>query len=436
MTRIFPLPASALSWALYAILMITMSESTVQAFNYDESKVPDFTLPEALISESGQTITTPDQWNEIRRPELIQLFENHVYGRQPGSVPDAVYQQILFVPDALDGKATLREIRITFPSVSETFAMYLLLWTPNHGNSPFPGFVGLNFAGNHSTHLDTRIRLSSAWMRESNDGTVENHRATEASRGKAASRWPVELIISRGYALGTIYCGDIDPDFHDGFHNGVHGMFPEFMHADGSGKRPENAWGTIAGWSWGLSRALDYFTADPSMNHKKIAVIGHSRLGKTALWAGATDPRFALVVSNNSGCGGAALSRRAFGETVARINTAFPHWFCDGFKKFNDNENAIPVDQHQLMALIAPRPLYVASAEEDLWADPQGEFISLKLAAPVYQLLGKTPIFPAERPAINQPEMQDTGYHIRSGKHDINEYDWTQYLNFADKHLK
>ncbi|MCD8534935.1 MAG: hypothetical protein LR011_09160 [Verrucomicrobia bacterium] len=269
MTRIFPLPASALSWALYAILMITMSESTVQAFNYDESKVPDFTLPEALISESGQTITTPDQWNEIRRPELIQLFENHVYGRQPGSVPDAVYQQILFVPDALDGKATLREIRITFPSVSETFAMYLLLWTPNHGNSPFPGFVGLNFAGNHSTHLDTRIRLSSAWMRESNDGTVENHRATEASRGKAASRWPVELIISRGYALGTIYCGDIDPDFHDGFHNGVHGMFPEFMHADGSGKRPENAWGTIAGWSWGLSRALDYFAADPSMNHKK-----------------------------------------------------------------------------------------------------------------------------------------------------------------------
>jgi hypothetical protein len=307
--------------------------------------------------------------------------------------------------------------------------MTILIYLPARAKGPVPTFLTLNFRGNHTLHPDPAIRLPHSWVRGKVKGETENNRATEKGRGLAKSRWPVETILARGYALAAIYYGDIDPDFDDGWKNGVHALYPA------THKRKPEEWGSIATWAWGLSRAMDYLETDREIDHQRVAVMGHSRLGKTSLWAGASDPRFALVISNNSGCGGAALSRRAFGETVQRINTSFPHWFCDNFVKYNANENKCPVDQHQLIALIAPRPVYIASAVDDRWADPKGEFLSGLHANPVYQLYGLPGLPAKKQPPLDTPSMGSIGYHIRSGRHDVTKFDWAAYLKFADKHL-
>ncbi len=415
---------------LFSISSIVMAQSE---FNYDETNVPDYSLPPILSTENNLEITTVEQWESQRRPEILQLFGSQVYGKVPSQQVEVTFTEWEVDTNALSGKATRKQIIMRISGNHQSKVVHLLIYVPNNVTQPVPAFLGINFYGNHTIHPDPDIVMTASWVRNNDDFGVVDNRATEASRGVRKNRWPVEMIIDRGYALANVYYGDIDPDYDDGFQNGIHPLFyPEDQHT------PEpHEWGSISAWAWGLSRALDYLITDEDIAGDKVAVFGHSRLGKTSLWAGAYDTRFAMVISNDSGCGGAALSRRKFGETVQRINTAFPHWFCDNFTQYNDNEEQLPIDQHQLISLVAPRPVYVASADEDLWADPKGEYLSAYYASEVYELYDLEGLISQEPPNTDQPlKTTHVGYHRRMGKHDVTDYDWEQYLDFADLHLK
>ena len=398
--------------------------------NYDESLVPDYDLPDPLLTDDNQPVRNQNQWTQVRRTEIKRLFEQHVYGRVPDFKYEAGYIIRSVEPDALQGRATRKQVAVVLDKDRPELHIDMLLYIPNHVARPVPAFMGLNFYGNQAVHEDDGIRMSKRWMRPNENIGIKNNRATEQTRGVYAERWQVEKVIESGYAVVTAYCGDIDPDNYRMADQGVRSPASEV------GLQPvADEWGTIAAWAWGLGRMLDYLEKDDDINHERVAVIGHSRLGKAALWAGATDQRFAGVISNNSGAGGAALSRRKFGETVAVINTSFPHWFAGNFNAFNENERELPVDQHMLLSLVAPRPLYVASAEEDLWADPRGEFQSARHASPVYELFGVEGLPVSAIPEIDQPVMGTIGYHIRSGGHAVTAYDWEQYITFFNTHF-
>ncbi len=397
--------------------------------NYDENKVPQFVLPNVLETFNGKEVKTVKEWEDERRPELLDFFTQNVYGEIPGKLAITSFEIVEQSNDAIEGKAKRKQIELTFEKNGKELSFNVLLYLPKNVIKA-PVFIGYNFYGNHTVSSDTQIIVSDAWSRNNDSYGITNNQLDEQSRGASANSWAVEKMIDAGFGLATIYYGEVDPDKND-MTDGIHSLF----YTEGQKAPANNEWRSIAAWSWGLSRALDYLEMDADVDASKVIVFGHSRLGKAALWAGVTDQRFAAVISNNSGCGGAALSKRKFGETVWRINNNFPHWFCDNFKRYSNNEEQLPVDQHALLALIAPRPLYVASAEDDEWADPRGEFLSLHYATPVYQLYNKEGIKNIEMPGINQPIQNTTAYHIRTGKHAVTDFDWEQYIKWAKAQL-
>jgi hypothetical protein len=372
-------------------------------FKSDAPDMPVYNLPNLLTADDGRKIVTCDDWKRVRRPEILELFRKHVYGRVPATPYQKSFKVANEDPNAMDGAATLKQVDVTITAGEKSLTIHLALFVPNRVAKPVPTF--LLICNRSPENIDPTQKRKSEF-------------------------WPAEEVLARGYGIAAFYNADVDPDKNDGFKDGIHGLL------DG-GKRPPDAWGTIAAWAWGASRCMDYFETDKDVARNKVAVIGHSRGGKAALWAGAEDERFTIACSNDSGCGGAALSRRQSKEkeTVAKINKSFPHWFNETFKTYNGREEALPVDQHMLIALMAPRAVCVGSADQDLWADPRGEFMSIALAGPVYRLFGKQGLGESlKMPAIGESLHGDGAhYHIREGKHNLTLFDWKCYLDFADK---
>ncbi len=351
-------------------------------------------LPDLLTTGQSQANWRP------RREHLLELFREHIYGRRPDTAYDVSWTVTRTDRAAINGTATLKLIDITVAAGKRSLTFQLRLFSPNRSAKPAPAF--LLICNRNKQNIDYTRRLKRSF-------------------------WPVENLIANGFATAAFHNAALDPDYDDGFRNGIHRVLDR-------GVRGGAAWGTISAWAFGASRALDYLTADPDVNAKQVAVIGHSRGGKTALWAGAADERFALAISNDSGCTGAAPARRREGETVKAINDRFPHWFCSNYRQYNFCEDLLPVDQHMLIALMAPRAAYVASASEDAWADPVGEFLSVKAAEPAWGLFGDTPVMPRTPPPIETPvHGRRLGYHLRQGGHGLRDYDWEQYIAFARK---
>src|SRR5262245_39476026 len=384
----------------------------------DPDKLPAVKdLPDPLVLLDGTRVKTADDWAKKRRPELHRLFQHYMYGELPA--PRKVKAKVVHEDKkAFDGKATLREIAITMAPAPAP-PVYVLLVVPNERKGPAPVFVGMNFSGNHALVDDPKVRIPDCWMYPSKVGVVKN-RATEAGRGKAKDVWALDQAIARGYAVATFYNGDVDPDEKD--KRG--GLRPVLD--------PDQKAGTIAFWAWGVHRVIDHLVTRDELDPKRIIVVGHSRLGKTALLAAAFDERIALAIPHQAGCGGTAPSRGKVGESVARINASFPHWFNANFKKFNGRPEHLPFDQNALAALVAPRPVLFSNAVEDTWANPDGQFEVLKAAEPVYKLLKAGGLESHDRPAVGKLYAGTLGYFIREGPHSMTREDWKVFLDFAD----
>ena len=395
--------------------------------NYDPSLIPPYTLPDPLVAKDGTRIETVAQWETIRRQELLDLFRSEVYGYSPDRLAGQHYKVLDQEENIFVGLGRRVRVAIYYTDKEDKF-IDVQMFIPNHVEGPVPAFLMMNLQGNACINEMESIAYPDEKQRKGYDifGFPP--------RGMKRSRHPLELILSRGYAFITFSAQDVDPDFDDGYQNGV----TPYIYKKGQHFPEPDQWGAISEWAWAHSRIMDYLEeAQSGIDATRVAVAGHSRMGKTALWTVAQDRRFALAVSNCSGCTGAAISRRRIGQTVRQIQTTFPHWFCLNYIKYMDNEDALPVDQHELIALCAPRPVFVTSGSLDNWADQEGEFLGEVGAMPVYQLYGYQGLPTTEFPGVDKPVIGDRmGYHMHPGKHSMSGYDWVQYLDFADRYLK
>jgi hypothetical protein len=387
-------------------------------------------LPDPLVMRDGTKIATQADWEAKRKPELKALLQHYMYGH----IPPRPKSQEFKVGDArecLNGKALIRNVTIESTDPKTGHPLHVVLITPKDVKNP-PVFVGMNFCGNHTLLDDSQIPLPTGWVRNSCTG-AKDERATEEGRGSQKDVWNVDLIVDRGYALASFYSGDIDPDTPDL----ADGIGPTYF-KNGSEPAGDDP-GTIALWAWGFQRVVDLLVETPGLvDAQRIAIVGHSRNGKTALLAGAFDDRVALIIPHQAGCGGTAPSRTddPKAESVKRINTAFPHWFSDNFVAFGDDTSKLPFDQHCLLALCAPRPVLYSNAQEDQWANPNGQFEMLRAADPVYKLYGVEGLDPSAKPEIGKLTTSRLGYFLREGKHSMSREDWEVFLDYADVHLK
>jgi hypothetical protein len=411
---------------LAALVLCGRAGAQTQSANYDESKVGAYSLPDPLVFNTGKPVRNARDWKR-RREEILELFATNVYGHSPKAPKHIGFDVFDIDKTALGGKAIRKQVTIYFSTNKNGPREDVLIYIPTGARKPVPMILTLNFSGNQSVINDPGIKLPTIWDWK----THAKQKASEESRGHD-TEFEVEKTLARGYGFATICYQNIEPDFKGGY---VEGIRPLFFKPGQTEPAPDD-WGAIGAWAYGLSRAMDYLEEDKDVDAKRVAIMGHSRLGKTVLWAGAIDTRFAMVLSSCSGEGGASLVRRNYGETVTNLVDAFPYWFNANFQKYRDHADQLPVDAHELIALIAPRPVYVTGAEDDRWGDPKGEFLACVAAGPVYRLLGAQDLGTSEIPALNQPIMRKIGYHTRTGKHEVTDFDWDQFLTFADMHLR
>ncbi|ESQ83290.1 hypothetical protein AEAC466_13645 [Asticcacaulis sp. AC466] len=392
--------------------------------NFDEALAGGHVLPDPLVMRDGRPVTSARMWRVERRPELVALFEDTIFGVAPP--PPKQMRSVVTDTDtkALGGTATRKQVTLYLNGDTQGPQMHVLIYLPN-GVKAAPVFVGLNFHGNQAINDDPAIDITTTWLTDYQSPGIVKHHATAASRGQDAAEWPLAKILAAGYGVATFAPGDLYPDSDNMIAESVHPFY-------GTQSSAPNHWGAIATWAWGMSRVYDYLATDHQVDAHRIIAIGHSRYGKAALWAGARDTRFAMVVANDSGAGGAKLYRRNFGESIRVMNT---YWFAPRFKTFASRENDLPVDAHELIALVAPRPVYIATASEDLWGDTTGQFLAAQAADPVYRLLGTQGLGVSTLPPPDTPVHSIIGFHIRTGPHAITDYDWSQYLRFADTYL-
>jgi hypothetical protein len=393
--------------------------------NYDEAKVGTYTLPDPLVLADGKPVRDAKSWNQKRRPEIVRLFEENQFGRSPGRPADMSFDVFDKGTPALDGKAIRRQVTIYFSKNKSEPKMDLLIYLPANARKPVPLFLNLSFTANSSAVDDPGIKPGEVWERDKKRGP--------APKGGTFGRLDVAPFLTQGIGVATVYYGDIEPDFLGGVPYGVRGSYLK----PGQTEPGADEWGAIAAWAWGLSRAQDYLETDKDVDANRVAIFGVSRLGKTVLWAGAHDTRFAAVIASCSGEGGAALSRRNYGETIKHLTapTRYPYQFAGSYQKFSDRVDQFPVDSHMLISLIAPRPLLLQTGDADGWSDPKGEFLAAVAAGPVYRLLGKQALPREEMPPAGEPVMGTLGYYMHKGGHGTIPSDWEVFVQFLKTHL-